>query len=105
MYADKKLTKLHKAVKVGDGITLCLYSDSHAYTVIKRTAKTITIQQDKAIRTDGFGLSDYQTYRYEPNKTGEIMKIRWSNKYERWSIPSGYRGILLGRHEYYDYSF
>jgi hypothetical protein len=34
--------------KIGDGVTLCGYSDRSAYTVIAVTAKTITIQRDKA---------------------------------------------------------
>lgn len=105
MTPEEKLTKLHKAVKVGDGITLLLYSDSNAYTIIKRTEKTLTIQRDRAIRTDKNGMSDCQSYRYEPNKNGAIKTIHWSNKHQRWNAPQGYRGIWLGRHEYFDYTF
>jgi len=89
-------------VKVGDGITISCWTDSYAYTVIKRTAKTITIQRDKAIRTDTNGMSDCQEYRYEPNPNGEIKTLYWSEQ-KGW-VKGCYRGYL-GRHEYYDYSF
>ena len=105
MTPEQKLTELHKAVKIGDGITLLLYSDRNAYTVIKRTAKTLTIQRDIAIRTDKNGMSDAQTYCYKPNEKGAVKIIHWSNKNQRWNAPEGYVGIWLGRHEYYDFTF
>ena len=105
-------------VKVGDGITLNLYSDSHAYTIIARTAKTITIQRDKAALKKDFkpeivvgGFAGHcmnqneQEYDYERNPKGETMVIRWSEKNQRWSAPKGYRYVSLGRHEFYDYNF
>lgn len=105
-------------VKVGDGITLDLYSDSYAYTIIARTAKTITIQRDKATLKKDFkpeiivgGFAGYcvnqneQEYDYERNPKGQTMVIRWSEKNQRWSAPKGYRCVSLGRHEFYDYNF
>jgi hypothetical protein len=90
-------------VQVGDGVTEYMYSDKHAYTVISRTAQTITIQRDKAIRTDERGMSDWQNYDYERDTDGNIMVARWSKKRGRWQVRSSTIG--LGRHEYYDYSF
>lgn len=108
----------NKAVKVGDGITLCLYSDSNAYTIIKRTKKTIVIQRDKATLNPSFkphiiaggfcGHCDNQneqTWTYERDTKGEIKTIHWSNKYGCWNAPKGYRSCKLGRHEFYDYNF
>lgn len=105
-------------VKVGDGVTLHLYTDADAYTIIARTAKTITIQRDKAtlkkdfkpeIVVGGFAghcvNQDKQEYDYERDPKGETMVIRWSEKYQRWSAPKGYRYVSLGRHEFYDYNF
>ena len=105
-------------VKVGDGITLDLYSDSHAYTIIARTAKTITIQRDEATLKKDFkpemvagGFSaictnqNDQEYDYERNPKGQTMVIRWSEKNQRWSAPKGYTRVSLGRHEFYDYNF
>jgi hypothetical protein len=93
-------------VKVGDGVTIYLYSDSHAATVIKRTKYSITIQQDRAIRIDNNGMSESQEYRYERNPKGEITTYRWSNKYGCF-CNSGDQSIKIGngRYEYYDYSF
>lgn len=105
-------------VKVGDGITLNLYSDSHAFTIISRTAKTITIQQDKATLDPNFkpiriagGFAghcinqDEQTYTYERDPNGRKFTLRWSNVSNRWKAPEGYNSATLGRHEFYDYNF
>ena len=103
--ADKKIeskqleivSQKHREIKVGDGITLRVYSDCHAYTVIGRTEKTITIQLDKATLKEGWkpefipgGFSrictnqEEQEYDYEPDPKGRIITLRWSNKYNTW---------------------
>lgn len=101
---ERRIRKFN--VKVGDGVTIYLWSDSHAATVIKRTKYSITVQQDKAIRTDNNGISEHQEYRYERNPRGEITTYRWSNKYGCF-CNSGDQSIKIGngRYEYYDYSF
>lgn len=91
-------------VKVGDGVTLCYYSDRHAYTIIKRTAKSITIQQDKATRIDNNGMSEDQDYTYERNYNGSIKVARWSEKKGCFMVGGCLR-VVNGRGEYYDYSF
>ena len=56
--------------KVGDGATLFLYSDRHAYTVrmvrVSPSGKTIEIRasRDEARRTDNNGFSESQDYEY-----------------------------------------
>lgn len=105
-------------VQVGDGITLRVYSDCHAFTIIARTEKTLTIQQDKATLKNNWkpefvhgGFTAHctnqneQEYDYEKNEKGQILKIRWSDKKSCWNAPRGYAGISLGRHEFYDYNF
>lgn len=112
------LSQQHREVKIGDGITLNLWSDSNAYTVISRTDKTLTLQRDKAtLKEDwkpefiqgGFAahcVNQYeQEYDYKPDAEGQIIKIRWSEKTQRWNAPRGYRSVSLGRHEFYDYNF
>lgn len=105
-------------VKVGDGVTMHMYSDSHAGTVVKVTKTTITVQQDKATLDPNFkpkmhagGFAGHcsnqneQTYTYEPNPNAEKVTFTWSQK------RSGYynkkRGLSLtkGRREFYDYNF
>lgn len=111
--------ELNREIEVGDGVTMHLYSDSQACTVIARTAKTITIQRDKAIRDPNFkpewipgGFSaictnsEDQEWTYEPNPNGEVIKCRWSEKFGGWQTGSdGSIKISRGRHEYYDYNF
>ena len=41
-------------VKVGDGVTICLWSDRHAATVIKVTKSSVTVRQDKATLDPNF---------------------------------------------------
>lgn len=125
-FLNKKETELEKElyasknynVEVGDGITLCVYTDCHAYTIIKRTSNTITIQQDKATLKKDFkpvfivgGFAGHcvnqeeQDYDYERDENGRIFILHWSKKYNKWNAPKGYSSAFIGRHEYYDYNF
>lgn len=99
--------KLYQGLEVGDGVTITLYSDSHACTVIKRTPKTLWAQRDKAFRTDHNGMSDCQEYAYESDPHGHIYKCYWSDKYGCFIYGGSKDGkaVSTGRHEYYDYSF
>lgn len=102
----------------GDLLNLTGYNNYIAYTIIARTAKTITIQRDKATLKKDFkpeiivgGFAGHcvnqndQEYDYERNPKGETMVIRWSEKNQRWGTPKGYTRVSLGRHEFYDYNF
>lgn len=116
---DEYHKELNREIEVGDGVTMYLYSDRKAYTVIAKTAKTITIQRDKAIRDPNFkpewvpgGFSaicvnsNDQNWTYERNPDGEIIRCRWSEKNGRYQTGSdGSIAIGRGRHEYYDYNF
>ena len=109
-------TALNREVKVGDGITISLYSDAHAYTIIKRTATTITIQRDKATLKEDFKpeiipmgfagrcMNNYeQDYDYERDEDGSTKVLHWSEKYGNWITKGG--SVSLGRYEFYDYNF
>lgn len=116
---DQLKTELNREIEVGDGVTLHLYSDAHACTVIAKTKTTITIQQDKATIDPNFkpewvegGFAghctnqDEQTYTYERNPNGHIYKCRWSEKYGRYQTgEDGSMKITRGRREFYDYNF
>lgn len=39
--------ELNRELEVGDGVTMHLWSDAHACTIIARTSKTLTIQRDR----------------------------------------------------------
>lgn len=104
-------------VKVGDGVTINLWSDRHAATIIKVTAKTVTVRRDKATLNPDFkpefipgGFAAHctnqseQSYTYEPDENGEVRTFRWSDKYQMYGQP---RNLTLskGRQEFYDYNF
>lgn len=109
----------NREVEVGDGVTVCLYTDRHAATVIARTKCTLTIQHDKATLKEsfkpefipgGFGAhcanNDEQEYDYERDENGQVEVFRWSEKYGRWCKGEDQSiKLTLGRHEFYDYNF
>ncbi|MCQ2437554.1 MAG: hypothetical protein MJ099_04075 [Clostridia bacterium] len=95
--------KLYQGLEVGDGVTVHLWSDAHAGTIIRRTKSTLWIRRDRAIRTDNYGMSDCQDYRYEPDENGQIFVAHWSRKYKCFIWQD--KTVSVGRHEYYDYSF
>lgn len=107
----------HRNVAPGDGVTVNYWTDSHACTVLKRTANTLTIQRDKAILSPDFrpdfvpgGFSgtvinqNEQSYTYEPDPDGQIMKAYWSDRKGGWYVDKCLR-LSFGRHEFYDYNF
>lgn len=116
-YNEERLSPV--TAKVGDGVTVCLWSDRHAATIIKRTATTITLQYDKAtIDPDfkpefivgGFAAhctnQEEQSYTYERNPEGAIETYRWSKKNARYQGGGdGSIKVIKGRHEFYDYNF
>ena len=117
--------------KVGDGATLFLYSDRHAYTVrhvrVSPSGKTITIRatRDKVRRIDNNGMSESQAYEYEtvepdskfPELIGEVFKSVSGKPFRNVyfeadeSAPDGGR-LRMGssilrvgrRDEYYDFT-
>ncbi len=104
-------------IEVGDGVTIHLYSDAHAGTVIARTKNTLTIQRDKATLKDNWKPEiisggfvghcvnqDDQEYDYERDEKGRIYKAYWSNVKGRF-IAEGCLSISKGRNEFYDYNF
>lgn len=92
-------------VTVGMGVTMTLFSDRHAGTVIKVTPYMVTVQRDKATRVDNKGISESQSYVYERNPNGEIVEFRKQKNGTYRNNKQG-MGLVLGRRdEYYDFSF
>jgi hypothetical protein len=96
---------------VGMGATILMFSDRHAATVIDvgPKAKWITIQEDKAIRTDKNGMSESQDYRYEPNPAAAVQTftLRKNGTYvsQGSSMRSGTIVRVGARDNYHDFSF
>ena len=104
-------------IRVGDGVTVNLWSDRYAATVIKVTKSTVTVRRDKGTLDPNFkpewipgGFAghcinqDEQKYSYAPDENGAVYTFRWSNKYQRYGQP-GNMTLSKGRHEFYDYNF
>lgn len=100
---DELIIRLMQDLEVGDGVTIELYTDRYACTIIKRTKFTLTIQMDIATRIDGNGMSDCQEYSYVSNPNGDIHVCRWSKVRKRF-IYLG-KSILIGRRAYHDFKF
>lgn len=94
-------------IEVGDGMTEIMWSDRHAYTVVgvNASGKTLTVQPDRAIRTDDNGMSDDQRYRYEADPDAPTTTVRWTVRKGVGAFRAGGRTFALGRHAYHDYSF
>lgn len=61
--------------QVGKGATILGWTDRRAYEVLEvsEDAKRVKLETLNAIRTDNLGMSDSQSYRYEP--TGDVFDI------------------------------
>lgn len=67
-------------LKEGTPCTIYDYSDRHAYEVVKVESQDhIYIRQLKAIRTDNWGMSDAQNYRYESDESKRLEEIKLTN--------------------------
>jgi hypothetical protein len=115
-YSSQFLTPAN--VKVGDGVTMHLYSDSHAGTVVKVTKTSVTVQRDKSTLDPNFkpdfvvgGFAGHctnqsdQRYTYEADPNGELVKFNWSKKYSQFRNTKQGRSLTKNRHEFYDYNF
>lgn len=101
---------------VGMPATILLWSDRDPATVISFDGKILKVQEDNAVRTDGNGMSECQTYEYSEDKNGSIFCFRrdkrgfWKEvvfnpETNRYNKTDGV-GLRLGeREKYYDYSF
>jgi len=102
--------------QVGDGVTVHLWTDAHAYTIIRRTAKTLTLRRCKATRANGFkpdfipgGFSavclnnEDQEWEYDEDLNGKIVQAHWSQRKHGFYVN---RELIVtpGRNEFYDYN-
>lgn len=110
--------------EVGMGATICHYTDRSAATVVAvrredGEIREIDVRGDKATRTDTNGVSDAQSYSYEPgdpdkpvqtwryDSKGRLRQVYLDgNGRRRMSSVSDGPKLALGiRDTYYDYSF
>lgn len=96
--------------EVGMGATILYYTDRKAATVVVvYSPKLIQVRTDKAIRTDKNGMSDSQSYDYQPDPDGvhHWFSLRKNGKWvmKGESMTNGTPLALGFRREYHDYSF
>lgn len=73
---DRYFNGTKNNIQVGTYATEYLWSDRHAYEVIEVKSQTnVVIRRLNAIRTDNYGMSDCQDYRYESNPNGETREL------------------------------
>lgn len=104
---------------VGDGITVCGWSDRQAYTVEALIGSTAFVaRRDKATRTNqaddvvipgGFAAHVQhpkgQQWSYEADPDGATIKVT-RRKDGYWKpVGSDTRPVHHGRYEHYDYNF
>jgi len=95
----------------GEGCTILHWSDRDAGTIVtvEPGAKRIWVQADVSTRTDKNGMSDAQSYSYEPNPNAPKVPftLRKNGKYyQEGATIKGSMPLLIGtRMTYYDYSF
>lgn len=94
---------------VGSGGTVCYLSDRQAVTVTAVKGRAVTVQRDRAVRSDQNGMSDTQSYVYSADPKGhtQTFTVRKDGRYvaQGDSLQSGAVLVLGTRCEYHDYSF
>ena len=118
------------ALNVGDGVSVSVWSDIDAYTIVKKTPTTITLRADKAELLNGDELRFIpggfvahcenqadQRYSYEAGPEGYEIKItlrRWADEdgqerrqWKRAGIKTfeGGGNAYAGRRKFHDYNF
>lgn len=103
----KNVTTNNLGPEIGQGVTICLWSDCEPATIIGVSpgGKKITIQEDTWRRTDDNGMSDSQEYEYDRDPNGEIhvASLRKDGTYRL--AKSKTRVSLFGRRKFHDFSF
>ena len=115
---EDRLIVESREFQVGDGATVCGYSDRDAYTVVKLTSKTLTIREDKSTLLNGMNSGEKdalvchpggfcghvegtQRYSYEANPKGHTVVARLTKK--GWKVKGS--RVIAGRSHYHDYNF
>ena len=118
------------ALSIGEGVSVSLWTDCDAYTIVKKTATTLTLRADKAellnrdeLRFIPGGFAAHcenqadQRYSYEADPAGHQIKItlrKWAdeegNERRKWK-KSGVKtfeqggNAYAGRRAFHDFNF
>lgn len=102
--------------EIGMGATILMWSDRKPATITevlryksgpkKGQIRAVKTRADRAIRTDSNGMSDAQSYRFEPML--DVPESTWTLRKDGSFRKQGdqYTQLAIGfRDAYYDYSF
>lgn len=99
--------------EVGMGATILMWSDRRPATIVEvirfktgaqaGQVKAVVIQEDDATRIDSNGMSDAQSYTYEPQPAA--AKETFPKRKDGRFASSGVSLRIGSREKYYDYSF
>jgi hypothetical protein len=104
--------------EVGDGVTIIGWTDKHPATIVARTAKTMTVQHDKATQlhkaadlaphAGGFAChfaeQHKQRWDIEPDPEGATQTLRLTKK--GWRTQGATKNdVGYGRTKFHDYNF
>ena len=95
---------------VGMGATILRWTDRAAATIVEvsPSGKSLKVKGDRSIRTDDNGMSDAQSYRYEPIEDIRPITytLRKNGRWVRQGDPMNGESLAIGiRDTYHDYSF
>jgi hypothetical protein len=122
-YGSRRESSQFLDLQVGDGVTICHWSDKEAATVIKRTSTTVLVQIDNQtllngpnsgepdalqVHPGGFAahVEGRQRWACSPNPEGRVVKFS-RRKDGRWMQAGATNGstLIAGRYPHYDYNF
>lgn len=100
--------------EVGMGATALSWTDRHPATIVEviryktgqkaGQVKAVVIQWDKSRRTDTNGMSECQTYEFEPNP--DSPRVTFTRRKNGRYVNKAGQGLAIGHRDcYYDYSF
>jgi hypothetical protein len=96
-----------KIPEVGMGATIQHWSDRTPATIIQvaPNLKQIVLQEDKSVRTDNNGMSEYQEYTFSTDTEGRIFTATL-RKDGRYRLTGSKELVSIGtRSKFYDFSF
>jgi hypothetical protein len=103
--------------QIGMGVTICMWSDRHAGTIVNINGDMLIVCRDDVTRVDTNGMSESQSYEYKTNpsnsksywkkdKRGNWCEYHFNYETKRFNKNKSSSHLAIGhREEYYDYSF
>lgn len=97
--------------KVGDGATICYWTDRHACTVVSvsPTGTRVGVTRDIVKRTDDRGMDECQTYEFTTDPDAPVIYFTWRPRRGAFvkvgERASGLRVHVGSRREYHAFSF